>query len=133
MTTTHHPHTGREFDPFRLTEEVIRLGEDWADKEAAASSLEESKKTLLASISLDYIAGGVSGAAGERTKAMPVTQAELRALADIRYTTHLELMVAARKEAQIARVRYDMGRMRLELIRSQQATLRNEMRMSGIT
>jgi len=29
------------------------------------------------------------------------------------------------------RVRYDMGKMKLELMRSLQATMRNEMRMSG--
>lgn len=124
----------RDFDPNRLTAEVIATGEQWVDKDAAASSLEETKKTLLARLTMDYIsAGSTSGAAGERPKAMPVSQAELKALSDPRYEQHLELMVAARQEANRMRVRYDLGRMRLELMRSLQATMRNEMRISGQT
>lgn len=124
----------RDFDPNRLTAEVIATGEQWVDKDAAASSLEETKKTLLARLTMDYIsAGSTSGAVGERPKAMPVSQAELKALADPRYEQHLELMVAARQEANRMRVRYDLGRMRLELMRSLQATMRNEMRISGQT
>jgi len=124
----------REFDPRRLTAEVITVGEDWVDKDAAASSLEETKKTLLARLTMEYIAnGGTSGGVGEKPKAMPVSQAELKALSDVRYEQHLELMVAARQEANRSRVRYDLGRMRLELMRSLQATMRNEMRMSGGT
>lgn len=124
----------REFDPQKLTAEVIRAGEDMADKDAAASAMEETKKTLLASLTLEYLSGGASsGALGEKAKALPVSQAEIRALADPRYEQHLDLMVAARKEAQRARVHYDMGRMRLELMRTVMATLRNEMRLAGMT
>lgn len=122
----------RDFDPNKLTSEVIKVGEDWADQDAAASSLEETKKTLLARLALENIENGYrSGAAGERPKAMSAAQAELKALADPRYEQHLELMVHARKEAYRLRVRYDMGKMKLELMRSLQATMRNEMRLSG--
>lgn len=122
----------REFDPNRLTHEVITLGEEWVDKDAAANSLEETKKTLLARLQLEYMAGSyTSGGAGEKPKALPVSQAELKALSDPRYEQHLELMVSARQEANRMRVRYDLGRMRLELMRSLQATMRNEMRMGG--
>ena len=123
----------RDFDPKRLTADVISVGESWVDHDAAASALEETKKTMLARLTMEYIAGGSSGALGEKPKAMPVSQAELKALSDPRYEQHLELMVAARQEANRARVRYDLGRMRLELMRSLQATMRNEMRMSGQT
>jgi hypothetical protein len=123
----------REFDPKRLTAEVVSLGEDWVDRDAAASSLEETKKTLLARLTLEYISGGSSGGVGEKPKAMPVSQAELKALSDPRYEQHLELMVAARQESNRMRVRYDLGKMRLELMRSLQATMRNEMRMAGQT
>lgn len=122
----------KDFDPNRLTAEVVTLGEDWADKDAAATSLEETKKTLLARLTLEYISAGLtSGGAGERPKSMPVSQAELKALADPRYEQHLDLMVNARQESNRMRVRYDMGKMRLELVRSLQATMRNEMRISG--
>lgn len=124
----------RDFDPHKLTHDVITVGEAWADNDAAASALEETKKSMLARLSLEYIAGGQSsGGVGERPKAMPANQAEMKALSDPRYEMHLELMVAARKESNRARVRYDLGKMRLELMRSLQATMRNEMRMAGQT
>jgi hypothetical protein len=124
--------TLKSFDPNVLADEVIRVGEQWADNDAAASALEETKKTMLARLTLEYLEGhSKSGGLGEKPRPMPVSQAELRALCDGRYEQHIDLMVAARKEAQIYRVRYDLGRMRLELMRSLQATLRNEMRISG--
>jgi hypothetical protein len=122
----------KDFNPQKLTQEVIAIGESWAEEDASASSLEETKKTLLAKLTLEYLSGGFSGGAiGEKPKPMPVSQAELRALADPRYEQHLELMVQARKESHRCRVRYDLGKMKLELMRSVQATMRNEMRLSG--
>lgn len=122
----------RDFDPHKLTQEVITAGEDWADKDAAASSYEETKKTLLAKLTLEQLAGGyTSGGAGEKPKSIPMNQAEIRAMADERYEAHLELMTEYRKSANRARVRYDLGKMRLELMRTVQATWRNEMRLAG--
>lgn len=124
----------RDFDPKKLTDEVIKAGELWADEDATASTLEETKKTLLASYTLDYMHGTQkSGALGEKPKAVSVAEAEKKALSDERYDAHLKSMVHARREANRARVRYDMGKMRIELMRSLQATLRNEMRLSGNT
>lgn len=122
----------KDFDPAKLTAEVIVIGEEWADQDAAASSLEETKKPLFAKIALENLTlGAKSGNVGERPKAMSAAAAELHALSDPRYEQHLELMVQARKEANRLRVRYDMGKMKLELMRSLQANMRNEMRMSG--
>jgi hypothetical protein len=122
----------KDFDPRKLTEEVIVTGEAWADQDAAATALEETKKTVLAKLVLECMSSGyTSGALGEKPKAIPLSHAELRALTDPRYEQHLDLMVHARKEAHRCRVRYDMGKMRLELMRSLQATLRSEMRISG--
>lgn len=120
----------RDFDSQRLTTEVVRLGEEWAERDAAAATLEETRKTVLASITLEFVNAGASGRAGEKARTMPVAQAEARALADTRYEQHVELMVQARKEAHIARVRYDMGKMKLELMRSLQATMRQEMHLA---
>ena len=122
----------KDFDPVRLTETVTKLGEDWAIAKAAASSLEESKKSVLARIQLDFMEQGIPGKVGERPKPMPAVQAELRALCDAGYEMHLDLMISNRKEADIARVRYDQGQMKLELMRSLQATLRQEMRFAGL-
>lgn len=122
----------KDFDPLKLTQEVVAAGEDWADKDAAASSYEETRKSLLARLTLEQLAGGyTSGGAGEKPKSIPMNQAEIRALADERYEMHLELMVTSRKESNRARVRYDLGKMRLELMRTVQATWRNEMRLAG--
>ena len=124
----------RDFDPRSLTAEVVALGEDWASQDAAASSLEETKKSMLAKLTLEYMEGGMrAGALGEKAKAMPVSHAELKALADPRYEGHIDQMVAARREATVTRVRYDMGKMRLELMRTLQATMRSEMRLAGNT
>lgn len=114
----------QQFDPRRLTEEVIRIGEEWADQDAAASILEETKKTLLAKLATEYIDLSAP-------KAMSATAAEMRALSDPRYEAHIQMMVQSRQEANRLRVRYDMGRMKLELMRSLQATIRNEMRMTS--
>lgn len=113
----------REFDPEKLTQEVVRLGEEWADKDSAASSLEEAKKSVLAKYTLEYVSMSIG------SKPIPMSQAEMRALADPRYEQHLEIMVQARKEANITRVRYDMGKAKLELMRSLQSTLRAELQM----
>lgn len=127
MNVKDYPHQAallKDFDPNRLTQEVITIGETWADADSAASSLEETKKTLLATLQLEYMLEGAGG------KPMPVAQSEMRALADPRYEQHLELMVQARKESHRMRVRYDLGRMRLELFRSLQATMRQEMQLT---
>jgi hypothetical protein len=120
----------KDFDPAKLTDEVVTLGEAWADGDAAASSLEETRKTVLAQLQLEYMLEGVPSKDGDKPKPLPVSQAEVRALADPRYEQHLDLMVAARKDSNRHRVRYDMGKMKLELIRSLQATMRQEMNMT---
>jgi predicted nicotinamide N-methyase len=120
----------RNFDPVRLTHEVIEDGELWADADVAASALEETRKTVLAKRTLEFIEGSLLAG---KARAMSVAQAEMNALADPTYEEHVLLMVDARKNSNRARVRYDLGRMRLELLRTAQATLRNEMRMSGYT
>ncbi len=127
MNVKDYPHQAallKDFDPNRLTQDVIAIGENWADADSAASSLEETKKTLLATLQLEYMLEGAGG------KPMPVAQSEMRALADPRYEQHLELMVQARRESHRMRVRYDLGRMRLELFRSLQATMRQEMQLT---
>lgn len=113
----------KNFDPQALTASVIDAGEEWADEDAAASALEETRKTVLAEITLEVQAAALV----EKGAKLPISQAETKAMADPRYREHIEQMVTHRKLANRARVRYDMGKMRLELMRSVQATLRNEM------
>lgn len=112
------------FSVDELVEKTTKLGESWSEKDAAASILEETKKTFLNKL-IQELVGSFTG------KTPAFAQLESMALADPRYSTHLEMMILARKEATTLRVRYDMGKARLDLLRSQMATLRQEQQMSN--
>jgi len=114
-------------DPDAEVEKVEKLGLEWAEKDATASILEETKKTLLAQL----IQGEQMGAKAAGGRALPMNQAENNAMADPRYEAHLKAMVQARKEANRAKVQYDSGRVRIELMRSLVAARREEMRLGG--
>ncbi len=98
-------------DPNGIAKRLYDFGNDWADKNAAAEILEETKKTLLAQIMQEKV--------GE-----PVSARETYALAEERYREHLETMVTARKEANKAKVRYDAEKTRIELLRTKSANER---------
>lgn len=118
-------------EPTAITTLVADAGSEWYINDAAAASFEESKKSVLARFVLEYMEQGMPGKAGAPPKPMSFAQAEQRALADPRYEEHVEMMVGARKNANLSRVRYDMGRMFLELQRSAHSTRRQEMAMNG--
>ena len=101
-----------DFDPEAIFRRLEDAGNDWADKNAAAEILEETKKTLLAELMQ-----GFQGSNAER---------ERIALADTTYKHHLRTMVAARREANRARVRYDSVRVLAEMRRTQESTRRAE-------
>ena len=104
------------FNPDEIYERLRIAGEDWADHDAAANALEETKASLLAELSLK--ADGSSEAAKKNV-----------ALADPVYRLHVTNMVTARKEANKSKVRYELGKMWAELRRSQESTRREEMRL----
>lgn len=101
-------------DPDKIYESLVKAGEDWADAQAAADLLEETRKSVLARL---MNLSAVASIAGK----------EMMALADPEYTGFLEGMVQARKVANKARVRYDSARILSELRRSQESTRRAEM------
>lgn len=101
-------------NPDEIHERLRLAGEEWADLDAAAAALEETKKTLLAELAL-------------KSDAVTVSQRELEALADPAYRLHVTNMVTARKEANRAKVRYDTGRVWAELVRTRESTKRAEM------
>lgn len=101
-----------DFDPEAIYRRLEAAGDDWVDKNAAAEILEETKKTVLAELMV-----GFQGSAAER---------ERMALADHAYRLHLTNMVAARKEGNRARVRYDSVRVLAEMRRTQESTRRAE-------
>ena len=98
----------------RAYESLIQSGEDWADKEAAAAILEETKKSVLARL---------KNAVGEKSDAAR----EAQALCHPDYLAHLEVMVEARRAATKARVRYDSAKILAEMRRSEESTRRAEM------
>ena len=104
--------------PSEIASKLAEAGHEWADKEAAASLLEETRKSVRAQLACEYIEGAGSAA-----------KAELLAEADQRYTEHLTAMVEARKQANVARVNYDSGKIWTEMVRTAEATKRAELQM----
>lgn len=103
-------------DPNKLRAKIVQLGEDYADKDAAANHLEESRKSLLAALMLS--AAGKSQA-----------EREMHALASEGYREHVKQMVDARRDAVKARVRYDAAKTWVEMVRSIESTKRAEMQI----
>jgi hypothetical protein len=103
-------------DADRIYDAITEAGEAWADAQAAADLLEETKKSILAKLMNESTAASIAAK-------------EMYALADPNYTAHIEGMVRARKAANKARVRYDSAKVLAELRRSQESTRRAEMSM----
>lgn len=106
-----------KFDPNEITERMRLAGEEWADEEAAASLFEETRKSVLAELMNR-----------EEWKGMSMAAKESLALAEPAYRLHIANSVAARKKANMARVKYDTARAWIELIRTAEASKRAEMR-----
>ena len=105
-----------DFDPDRIYKQLADAGEDWADKQAAAELLEETKKSVLAEL--------MNAETG-----LSVSARESNALANPAYKLHLTNMVAARREANRARVRYDSMKVLAEMRRTQESTRRAEINL----
>ncbi len=102
------------FDPEVVYKKIADAGEEWADAEAAAAMLEETRKSVLARLMNESTVASIAGK-------------EMMALADPEYRRFVEGMVTARKVANKARVRYDSAKVLAELRRSQESTRRAEM------
>lgn len=102
-----------KYDPNELHGRFVELGSDWADKDAAANLLEETKKSVLGKTFL--AAEGKS-----------VAEREYLALSNPGYVDHLKAMVEARKQANLARVRFDAARTWFDAARTIEATRRAE-------
>ena len=102
-------------DTEQIHERLVTAGESWADLDAAASLLEETKKSVLAEL-MNKAEGSMAARESE-------------ALADAVYRHHVTTMVTARKEANRAKVRYDSAKAWVELMRTQESTRRAEMNM----
>ncbi len=103
-------------DSERIYNNLVKAGEDWADAEAAADLLEETRKSVLAKLMNEASHASQAGK-------------EMQALADPKYGEFVAGMVSARKTANKARVRYDSAKVLAELRRSEESTRRAEMAM----
>lgn len=117
MNTTPRP-TPHFIDTDALCDEAESAGLAWCDAKAAADALEETKKSVLAQTMAGFIAEGAA-----------TNKAETLALADPAYIDFLRKMVAASKARDRARVRYDILKTRIELLRTNASTERAAMSM----
>lgn len=105
-------------DTEALCDEAENAGLAWADAKAAAEALEETKKSVLSQIMVACFAEG-----------MAVSKAETMAQADPAYLDFIRKMVAAGKARDRARVRFDILKTRIELLRTNASTERAAMSM----
>jgi NADP-dependent 3-hydroxy acid dehydrogenase YdfG len=109
---------------------VSQAGEALFELHSIATALEEGKKSFLAKLTLEYMDNGVATAKPGSTRGMPISQAENRALGDPRYEEYLKNMVEARRKANLERVKYDMGQVYIDMLRTNAANTRSEMNMN---
>lgn len=100
------------------SEQYRIAGEDWADKEAAAQILEDSKSAIMAQWQTEL---------GD----IPVNRAEQTVKASTRWYNHLEKIVEARKVANIAKIQLETIRMKAWEHNNQEANTRTEMKIMG--
>jgi hypothetical protein len=103
-----------KLDSDRAYEALVSAGEDWADKDAAANLLEETRKSVLAKLKNE------SDAKSDAAR-------ESEALMKQEYRVHVEAMIEARRQANRARVKYDSAKVLAEMRRSEESTRRAEM------
>lgn len=103
-----------KLDAEQIYAKLIEAGESWADAEAAADLLEQSKKSVLAKLMSESTHANLAGK-------------EMMALADPTYAEYIEGMVSARKTANKMRVRYESAKTLSELRRSEESTRRAEL------
>lgn len=104
-------------DVDKLCRDQEEAGIAWADAKAAYEALEQTRKTVLAQ--------GVKSHMGEGA----YNKAETLALADESYLEFLKRLVHAGRAADRARVRYDVAKTRVDLVRTNATTERTAMAM----
>lgn len=116
MTANAEAHLG--FDPDKIEMEIRRLGEDLAGHHAAASLLENMRKSIRAK--LWFVAPNDLKAVEARNN---------WADAHDEYVTFIKSMIAAREEADRARARYESFKIYVDLKRTAAATERAMMQI----
>lgn len=92
-------------------EKLVTIGEGWSEMNYAAELLEETKKTLLAQLTL-------------KSSGSSMAAKETEALASGDYDEHIRKMVKARMQANKCKVKYDSAKVWAELKRTEAANER---------
>lgn len=100
-----------QIDPHNLYEKLVKAGDEWAELNAAAELLEETKKTLVSQLAADSPESSMSAK-------------EAWALRQEGYRRHVTSMVTARKAANKAKVKYDSAKVYVDLLRTSAANER---------
>jgi hypothetical protein len=103
-------------DNLPLYEQYRIAAMDWCDKEAAASLLEDLKSATLAQKMTEL---------GD----MPVSRAEMQVKASAEWSDYIGRIIAARHEANVAKVQLEYLRMKFQEWQSQEANQRIEARL----
>jgi hypothetical protein len=111
-------HNVQFLDIDRLSNDTEQAGQAWADAKAAYEALEQTRKSVLAQGMKGYFAEGMTAA-----------KAETMALADETYIEFVKRLVKAGHAADKARVRYDVLKVKIELLRTNASTERAAMSM----
>lgn len=98
-------------NPKEVYQRLVELGSDWAQKEYAAQLLEETKKCTLSKFMND-------------SEEKSIAAKETISLANPLYREHLAKMCEAKRDANLAKVKYDAARAWVDMLRSQMATER---------
>lgn len=108
----------KNLDPEKLAHTLSERGHRWADADAAYYALEETKKDVLAECKNSVNDQDASEAAKDTAaRVMP------------KWREHQQAMIAARRAMNIAKVDYTTFQAYLELVRSREATSREEMKL----
>lgn len=102
------------------SEQYRLAGEDWAEKEAAASLLEDTKSAVMAQRQAELLAMDAK---------MAVNRSEQIVKASPEWTQYVEETVGARKAANLAKVKMEFMKMRFQEHQSHEATARAESRL----
>ena len=98
---------------------IIDAGTDWADKDAAAKFLDDTRKPVLA-----QIANTID------VKSMSERESKARAHPD--YMEHLLKLKTARKRANLARIKYDAAKKLDSLRQTKESLKKAEMKIGGM-
>lgn len=98
-----------------ISEQLYRAGMDWADKNAAANLLEETKSATLSQMMSQH-------------STLPISRAEMMVKSSAEWMQFIQKMVDARHKADLAKVRLEYLRARFQEWQSAEANHRVQAR-----